>query len=81
MVFLMEDAFENAPTSTLLAIRENLWNGLGKIGETVIAGTFNKSKNEKAAPPSQFGQLTLQLFLKANTILVNRGEEDWTARL
>lgn len=70
-------------TATLRTIRDNLWNLLGVIGDTVTDGTFDVSPGDKgAASPAQFGgALVLPVFFKINTILVSRGEEDYTGRL
>lgn len=74
--------FDTKPTETLLVLRENLWNGLGVIGEHFINGTAHDQSSKGAASPAQFGAcLTLPLFFRINTILVERGEEDYTARL
>jgi hypothetical protein len=74
---------EKAETETLLIIRENLWDGLAVIGQRFIDGTAHERKGDKgAATPAEFGGvLTLPLFFKVNTILVGRGEEDYTGRL
>lgn len=78
----MPDAWTDTETAAILTIRENLWNLLGKIGQTFIDGTAHDSKFEGACTPAQFGaSLVLPLFFKVNTILVERGEEDWTGRL
>jgi len=76
------DAMENASTETLTTIRNNLWDGLERIGQAFIDGTSDVRKDDKSATPAEFGaNLTLPLFFKVNTILVNRGEEDFTGRL
>jgi hypothetical protein len=80
----MSDGLTNSSTETLLVIRENLWNGLAVIGERFIDGTAHDQddKVKGSASPAQFGAcLTLPLFFKVNTILVERGEEDYTGRL
>jgi len=78
------DNMEKQPTGVLLVIRENLWNGLAVIGQSFIDGTSDvrKDPDKGTATPAEFGAtLTLPLFFKVNTILVNRGEEDYTGRL
>jgi hypothetical protein len=76
------DSMENANTETLKIIRENLWNLIGRIGETLDDGTAFLRRDEKSATPAEFGaNLALPLFFKINTILVNRNEEDFTGRL
>jgi cobalamin-dependent methionine synthase I len=74
---------ETASTENLTVIRENLWNGLAVIGQRFIDGTAHEREGVKgAATPAEFGAvLVLPLFFKVNTILVNRGEEDFTGRL
>lgn len=76
------DGFTDTETAAILTIRENLWNLLGKIGAEFDAGTAHVQRSEGACTPAQFGaSLAMPLFFKVNTILVARGEEDWTARL
>jgi len=78
----MSDGLESTGTEALLVIRDNLWDGLAVIGEHYINGTAQTAKGEKDCTPEMFGAcLTLPLFFKVNTILVNRGEEDYTGRL
>lgn len=74
---------ETASTENLLVIRDNLWDGLAVIGQRFIDGTAHEREGSKgAASPAEFGgALVLPLFFKVNTILVGRGEEDYTARL
>jgi hypothetical protein len=81
---MSKDAMESAETATLIILRDNLWNGLAVIGQHFIDGTAHVSKDpvKGSASPAQFGgALVLPLFFKINTILVARGEEDYTARL
>jgi len=54
---------EDADTDTLMAIRQNLVNGLKVVAEHFQKGTQNVSKKEGAAPPSQSGWLTLILLV------------------
>lgn len=80
----MADGMESSSTETLLIIRENLWGGLAIVGQRFIDGTAHDQddKVKGSASPAQFGAcLVLPLFFKVNTILVNRGEEDYTGRL
>lgn len=80
----MRDQMEEADTSTLLVIRENLWQGIEKVIAHFIAGTQDTPASGKAGDcsPAQFGAtLTVPLFFKVNTILSQRGEEDWSGRL
>ena len=74
---------EKASTENLLIIRDNLWEGLRIVGQHFIDGTAHDRRGTKgAATPAEFGAaLTVPLFFKVNTILVNRGEEDYTGRL
>ena len=78
----MADGLESASTENLTKIRNNLWDGLAIIGQHYIDGTAQTAKGAKDCTPEMFGAcLTLPLFFKVNTILVNRGEEDYTGRL
>lgn len=78
----MSTDFDTKPTESLVIIRDHLWNALETIGEHFINGTAHDQKTEGACTPAQFGaSLTLPVFFKINTILVERGEEDYTARL
>ena len=54
---------EETSTETLLVIQGNLLRGLGVIAEHLEAGTFEVSKKEGSAPPSQGGWITLILLL------------------
>lgn len=67
------DDVERASDETLLAIRDNLLNGLDLVAKSLEAGTFNKVGKKGAAPPSQAGQLTLGMLVSVNNELVARG--------
>lgn len=54
---------EDVSTEVLLVIQSNLLKGLGIVAEHLAAGTFEVSKKEGAAPPSQSGCLTVILLL------------------
>lgn len=74
--------FETVSTEVLLVTRQNLWQGLGKVGEHFIAGSATTPPAEKACTPAEFGgTLIAPLFFNVNTELVNRGESDWTGKL
>jgi len=54
---------EDLDTETLLVLQSNLLSGLKIVGKHVEAGTFEVSKEEGSAPPSQSGWLTAILLL------------------
>ena len=78
----MTTGWEEVNSDSLLIVRENLWRGLGEIGNHFIQGTAHVAQKEGLVSPAQAGaSLTLPLFLAINTELVSRGEEDFTGRL
>lgn len=63
---------EDASTETLLALQDNLLNGLATVAKHLEAGTFEVSKKAGAAPPSQSGWLSVMLLLGIEDELESR---------
>lgn len=63
---------DETSVEALMAVRENLLRGLSAVGQHVEAGTFNVSKKEGSAPPSQSGWLTIVLLLGVEDELESR---------
>lgn len=63
---------DETSVEALMAVRENLLDGLSVVGQHVEAGTFKVSKKEGSAPPSQSGWLTIVLLLGVEDELESR---------
>ena len=64
--------FADAPTAVLVAVRENLLNGLDLVAKHITAGTFSVIAPGRASPPSQSGHITLALLRGVDAELARR---------
>ena len=72
MTKFINTGFENAKTSTLMILRENLLVGLDVVEGHIATGTFEVIGEKGEAPPSQAGTLTLNLLLVLEDELESR---------
>jgi len=63
---------EDESTETLLVLQRNLLSGLKLVAQHIEAGTFEVSKKEGSAPPSQSGWLTIVLLMGVEDELESR---------
>jgi hypothetical protein len=63
LLFGGSDMDSEVSTESLLEIQSNLLKGLENVAGHLAAGTFEVSKKEGSAPPSQSGWLGLILLL------------------
>lgn len=64
--------FTNTPTDTLLAVWENLLEGLDKVSKSLENETFHTVGKKGAAPPSQSGHITLWFAIAVDAELSRR---------
>jgi hypothetical protein len=70
---MSDKGFSKYDTETLLTIRKNLLGNLEKVGQTIEAGSFHKTRSKGGASPAQFGHLVLGLLLSLQEELDERG--------
>jgi len=70
---MSDRGFSSYNDETLLAVRDNLLNGLSAVHRSLLNKTFNTPGTKGAAPPSQSGQLTLALLIGVQLELDERG--------